>query len=186
MVKLEKSSFQCWPDKVLFESFKLFSLDGWMDESIGWMDGWNNRQNDRTIEQNKYIYRAQACLSDGIGLQQTVITKTCSLRPGWRSNESQAAVQPSRLQTSEPHVKAQSTLGGECFPWDLCIWRLREMDSTLLDNTLVIIRVITDPFESPASVITLFPPSLSCLFRFLLFQADPEIGGLEMAFLSAR
>ncbi len=64
--------------------------------------------------------------------------------------------------------------------------RLREKDSTLLDNTLVIIRVITDPFESPASVITLFPLSLSCLFRFLLFQADPEIGGLEMAFRSAR
>lgn len=60
------------------------------------------------------------------------------------------------------------------------------MDSTLLDNTLVIIRVITDPFELPVSVIKLFPLSLSSLFRFLLFQADPEMGDLEMAFCPAR
>lgn len=78
------------------------------------------------------------------------------------------------------------TLGGEYFPWDLCIWRLREMDSTLLDNTLVIIRAITDPFELPAPVITLLPLSLSCLFRFLLFQTDPEIADFEMAFRPAR
>jgi len=49
------------------------------------------------------------------------------------------------------------------------------MGSTLLDNSLGIIRVITNPFELPTSVITIFPLSLGCLFKFLLFQLDLEI-----------
>ncbi|XP_056305573.1 uncharacterized protein cd34 [Danio aesculapii] len=83
---------------------------------------------------------------NGTAQQLSQITKTSSLRPGWRSDESQAAVQPtgyrrqSLLFKHKAHEEERASL-------EICASGDGKMDSTLLDNTLAIIRVIASPFE---------------------------------------
>lgn len=123
----------------------------------------------------------RSCLTDGTALQLSQITKTSSLRPGWRSDESQAAVQP-------PGCRRQSLLfkhkahGEERASLEICVSGGEKMDSTLPDNTLAIIRVTASPFELVSSVNTPFPFLPSCLFSFLLLHPEAEIEDLEMAF----